>query len=101
MFSLDKLSIAVCVGANNKLEMWSVSILFCSSGIAILKLLSPASTWATGINNLLAHNAPAKVEFVSPYTKTISGFSFKYISSRAINMLPVWWPWLEEPILKL
>jgi ATP-binding cassette subfamily B protein len=34
---------AVCVGQNRTLDIWSVSILFCSSGIAILKLLKPAS----------------------------------------------------------
>lgn len=61
-----KIFSAVTVGTNNNFDIWSVRILFCSSGIFILKLLRPASTWATGINSLLAHKAPAKVEFVSP-----------------------------------
>jgi thioredoxin reductase len=43
-----------------------------------------------------AARAAARVEFVSPYTRSQSGFSFINTSSMAIIILPVIWAW-EPP----
>ena len=52
MPSSSKFCFAVWVGQNNKSEILSEQILFISSGIFLLKLLNPASTWAKGIKSL-------------------------------------------------
>ena len=41
--------------------------------------------------------APASVEFVSPYTSTQSGLCSMSIASIRASMRPVCWPWLPEP----
>ena len=66
MFSARKFSTAIPVGHNSNVEILSDKILFTSSGIFILNERSPASTCTTGICNLTAAKAPAKVELVSP-----------------------------------
>ena len=51
LFSLIRLIAAISVGANNKVLISSIAILLNSSGKGEYKflVLSPASTWKTGI----------------------------------------------------
>ena len=66
MPSFNKFLCPVSEGVNNNVDIWSQAILFISSGIALLKLLNPASMCITGICIFAAAKAPAIVEFVSP-----------------------------------
>lgn len=59
-------STAVTVGHRSSVAKWSVTTRLISSGMRRLKLRSPASTWATGIESFQAARAPASVELVSP-----------------------------------
>ena len=62
------------VWQKSRVETSSVSRRLIYSGIRMSKLRSPASTWAIGIPSLAAASAPASVKFVSPITRTRSGF---------------------------
>ena len=53
-------------GQNSRSARWSTRTRLISSGIRLLKLRSPASTWATGTCSLAAARPPASVELVSP-----------------------------------
>ncbi|OPY13630.1 MAG: hypothetical protein A4E69_01540 [Syntrophus sp. PtaB.Bin138] len=69
--------------------MASVTMRLISSGMAISKLRSPASTWATRIPIFLATMLQASVELTSPTTTTQSGLSFRQTSSKAVMILDV------------
>jgi hypothetical protein len=69
---------------------WSVSTRLSSSGIVRSYERIPASTWATGIPACAPASAPASVEFVSPYTSTVSGASAASSGSSAASMRAVW-----------
>ena len=73
---------------------------FISSGILWSKLLNPASTWGTFINNFLATNAHASVELTSPTTITSEGLSLRKNSSNFIIIFAVWVAWEAEPTFK-
>ncbi len=64
--SRSRFSTAVLVGQKRRLETWSTTTRFTSSGMARSNDRRPASTWATGTWSFAAARAPASVEFVSP-----------------------------------
>src|SRR6059036_1538538 len=86
MPSLTRLSTAVSVGQKRSAERWSATTRLISSGIDRLNDRRPASTCPRGRPIFDATSAPASVEFVSPYTRTRSGFSRSKTSSRPYHL---------------
>ena len=99
--SRPRFSTAWFVGQSSKAETWSVRTRLSSSGMPRSNDRNPASTCAMGIPSLAAASAPAKVEFVSPYTITMSGLRRSSSASIAPSIFPVVSPCLPEPISKL
>ncbi len=64
--SAARFATATSVGQKSRLEIWSTSLRFSSSGIVSSKERRPASTCATGTWSFAATRPPASVEFVSP-----------------------------------
>ena len=95
--SIARLIADSSVGTKYSLEHMSAASLLISSGIVSSKERSPASTWPTGMCNLLATSAPASTAFVSPCTSRISGFSSKRTSSIPSIILPVCFPCEPDP----
>ncbi len=79
------------------LDRTSVTIRLISSGIARSKLLSPASTCATGTSAFAPTREQASVEFTSPTTTMRSGRSRATTPSNAIMIFAVCSAWEPEP----
>jgi len=61
-----KCYIAVVVGANNAVPIWSVTTRLIPAGIRRLNECKSDSTWATGMCSFAAANAQVNVELISP-----------------------------------
>ena len=84
-FSRIRFSLAFFVGANRKVEMWSVNRRLCSSGMRKSKVAQSGFYMSYFYASLTAAKALAKTPFVSPSTRTMFvSIFFKTFSMKAI-----------------